>query len=89
MVFLGTPFRGSNLAKWAEIFRKIANVFHEIQSEKLNDLQTKSEKLKILAESFPEVVNKRRSEGSKIGVMFCYETLKMKLGIVHKTDLMS
>ena len=83
MVFLGTPFRGSHIAKWAEMLRKIAHVFHETQSEKLKDLQTKSEKLKILAESFPEIISKRRSEGSKIGVMFCYETLKMKLG----TDL--
>ena len=62
------------------MLRKIADVFHETQSEKIKDLQTKSEKLKILAESFPEVISKRRSEGSKIGVMFCYETLKMKLG---------
>ena len=77
MVFLGTPFRGSRHAKWANILQNIAHAFHETQSKKIKDLETRSDKLKILAEAFPDVISKRKIEGPKIGVMFCFETRKM------------
>ena len=85
MVFLGTPFRGSRHAKWANMLQNIAHAFHETNTQKIKDLETKSEKLKMLAEAFPDVISKRRTEGPKIGVMFCIETLPMKLKMLSTT----
>lgn len=84
MIFLGMPFRGSRHAKWGNILYNIAYAFEQ-SSSKVRDLQEKSEKLKILAEAFPEVLRKRDIEGPRIGVAFFIETLKHKgLLIVEK-----
>lgn len=77
MIFLGMPFRGSRHAKWGNILYKIAHAFEQ-SSSKVRDLQEKSEKLKILAEAFPEVLRKRDIEGPRIGVAFFIETLRHK-----------
>lgn len=77
MIFLGTPFRGSRHAKWGNILNNIAHAVAQ-SSSKLRDLQEKSEKLKILAEAFPEVLRKRDIEGPRIGVAFFIEPLKHK-----------
>jgi hypothetical protein len=76
MVFLGTPFRGSRHAKWANILQNIAHAFSETNTNKARDLQERSDKLKILAEAFPDILRKRDIEGPRIGVAFFIETLK-------------
>lgn len=85
MIFLGTPFRGSRHAKWGNILNNIAHAFAQ-SSSKLRDLQEKSEKLKILAEAFPEVLRKRDIEGPRIGVAFFIETLKHKGFLIVEED---
>lgn len=77
MIFLGTHFRGSRHAKRGNILNNIAHAFAQ-SSNKLRDLQENSEKLKILAEAFPEVLRKRDIEGPRIGVAFFRESLKYK-----------
>lgn len=78
MVFLGTPFRGSRHAKWADILQNIAHAFTETNTNKTRDLLATSDKLKILAEAFPEVLRKVNSNGLSVGVAFFIETLKYK-----------
>ena len=78
MVFLGTPFRGSRHAKWANTLQNIVHVFKDTNTKKLRDLEVDSDKLKILAEAFPDVLRKRDIEGPRIGVTFFIETLKYR-----------
>ncbi len=85
-VFLGTPFRGSRQAKWATVLQKIAHAFSETNTSKTRDLQENSDKLKILAEAFPEVLRKRDIEGPRIGVAFFIETLRYNKVLVVEED---
>lgn len=85
MIFLGIPFRGSRHAKWGNILYNTAHAFEQ-SSSKVRDLQEKSEKLKILAEAFPEVLCKRDIEGPRIGVAFFIETLKHKGLLIVEED---
>ncbi|KAL9608001.1 MAG: hypothetical protein Q9167_007133 [Letrouitia subvulpina] len=78
MVFLGTPFRGSRHAKWANTLQNIVHIFTETNTKKLRDLQVDSEKLKVLVETFPDILRKRDIEGPRIAVTFFIETLKYK-----------
>lgn len=78
MIFLGTPFRGSRHAKWANTLQNIAHAFIETNTKKTKDLLETSDKLKTLAEAFPEVLRKRDLERRSIGVAFFVETLKYK-----------
>ncbi|TXB99319.1 hypothetical protein FocTR4_00012609 [Fusarium oxysporum f. sp. cubense] len=59
MVFLGTPFAGSNAAKWGELVRKIFNV---VKKTDQNTLKTLKEKRNSNAES-------------KVQIVFFFETL--------------
>jgi protein SERAC1 len=80
MIFLGTPFRGSTLAKPAEIARRILSVFGvNTQESTLKLLGVDSERLKILNVEFPEAMRKRISSkkpDDKIDAVFFYETMK-------------
>lgn len=78
MVFLGTPFRGSHHAKWADTLQCIVGVFSETNTSKTRELQENSDKLKELAEAFPDVLRRRDIQGPRIGVVFFIETLKYK-----------
>lgn len=79
MVFLGTPFRGSNAAKWTENIRKIVRVLYDTNEANAKDLQKESETLRILGDAFPSVLRKRDLSGNteeRIGTAFFYEQLK-------------
>ncbi|SCO88005.1 uncharacterized protein FRV6_12132 [Fusarium oxysporum] len=48
MVFLGTPFAGSNAAKWGELVRKIFNVVKKTDQNTLKTLKENSHDLQEL-----------------------------------------
>ncbi|KAG4282361.1 hypothetical protein FPRO06_09034 [Fusarium proliferatum] len=85
MVFLGTPFRGSSVAKPAEVVRRVLDLFRvDTQQQTLKLLGVDSERLDELTRAFPQVLNKRRSSKDiqhRIEAFFFYETLKTRLGI--------
>ncbi|KAF4461031.1 NAD(P)-binding [Fusarium albosuccineum] len=61
LIFLGTPFAGSNVVKWGDIGRKIFK-------EESRDLQE-------LGAAFPEVIRKHNNTQDKIHIVFFFETL--------------
>lgn len=75
MIFLGTPFAGSDLAKWGELVSNIFNWVKKTDSRPLRTLNTKSEDLKTLGMTFPNVIRKRNEEGPRVNVCFFYEEL--------------
>lgn len=80
MIFLGTPFRGSTLAKPADIVRRILSTFGvSTQESTLKLLGVDSERLKILNVEFPEAIRRRissKNPDDKIDAVFFYETMK-------------
>ncbi|KAI1167164.1 Alpha/Beta hydrolase protein [Nemania serpens] len=74
MVFLGTPFHGSPVAPWAKIISTMLSAIHETDTRKIKDLDQKSDKLKILAESFAMTLNQRIRDNKEIRVSFFHET---------------
>ncbi|EWG53258.1 hypothetical protein FVEG_11728 [Fusarium verticillioides 7600] len=85
MVFLGTPFRGSSVARPAEVVRRVLGLFRiDTQQQTLKLLGVDSERLDELTRAFPQVLNKRRSSKDiedRIEAFFFYETLKTRFGI--------
>ncbi|KAM0080961.1 hypothetical protein ACKRZS_006861 [Fusarium odoratissimum] len=85
IVFLGTPFRGSSVAKPAEVVRRVLDFFGvDTQQQTLKLLGVDSERLDELTRAFPQVLNKRRSSKDidrRIEAFFFYETLKTSWGI--------
>ncbi|KAH8669660.1 hypothetical protein BGZ60DRAFT_528133 [Tricladium varicosporioides] len=85
LIFLGTPFRGSSVAKPAEIARRILEVFGvNTQQHTLKLLGVDSKRLDKLTRAFPEVLNKRRTSKNpeyRIEAFFFYKTLKTSFGI--------
>ncbi|KAH6856020.1 Alpha/Beta hydrolase protein [Chaetomium sp. MPI-CAGE-AT-0009] len=77
MVFLGTPFHGSPVAPYASVFSSMVSILHKTHSQKVKDLQQKSEKLQILAESFASVLHQRIRNDKEIRVAFFHEMKKM------------
>jgi protein SERAC1 len=75
IVFLGTPFAGSNLAKWADLVRAIFNVVSKTDQTTLKTLKENSHDLKELGTAFPETIRKRNDTAKKIEIVFFYETL--------------
>jgi protein SERAC1 len=76
MIFLGTPFAGSNAAKWGELVRKIFNVVKKTDQNTLKTLKENSHDLQELGKAFPEVIRKRNSNAeSKVQIVFFFETL--------------
>ncbi|KAF5577876.1 ribonuclease p mrp [Fusarium pseudocircinatum] len=88
MVFLGTPFRGSSVAKLAEAVRKVLGLFGvDTQEQTLKLLGVDSERLGELTRAFPQVLNKRRSSKDiehRIEAFFFYEN--RKTGLVQVVD---
>lgn len=84
MIFLGTPFKGSAVAKLAEIARKILELFGaDTQQQTLKLLGVDSERLDELTRAFASVLGKRRSSkepSDRLEAFFLYETLKTGLG---------
>jgi len=75
IVFLGTPFAGSNLAKWGDLVRAIFSVVRKTDQTTLKTLKENSHDLKELGTTFPETVRKRNTTAKKIQIVFFYETL--------------
>ncbi|KAK2667209.1 protein of unknown function DUF676, lipase-like [Fusarium oxysporum f. sp. vasinfectum] len=77
MVFLGTPFHGSPVAPWGKAISSMVSVIHATDSQKVKDLEQKSEKLQILAESFASALHQRIRDKKEIRVAFFHETKKL------------
>lgn len=77
MVFLGTPFHGSPAAPWGKVISTMVSIFHNTDSQKVKDLDEKSEKLQILAESFASAMHQRIRDNNEIRVAFFNETKKL------------
>ncbi|RAK97066.1 uncharacterized protein BO80DRAFT_448750 [Aspergillus ibericus CBS 121593] len=75
IIFLGTPFAGSHLAKWGNFVRAIFNVVKKTDQKTLKTLVEDSNDLKHLGVAFPEVIRKRNETPEKVKVTFFYETL--------------
>ncbi|ORY19555.1 Alpha/Beta hydrolase protein [Clohesyomyces aquaticus] len=77
MLFLGTPFYGSSIAKWGEAVRRIFDVIRrDSDRNTLKNLQQDSQELKPLRDGFPETIRKRNQSDAKVAVVFCYELFK-------------
>jgi hypothetical protein len=74
-IFLGTPFAGSNLAKWGDLVRAIFNVVRRTDQTTLKTLKENSHDLKELGTAFPETVRKRNNTAKRVGIVFFFETL--------------
>ncbi|RKL31593.1 Vegetative incompatibility protein HET-E-1 [Fusarium proliferatum] len=85
LVFLGTPFRGSSVARPAEVVRRVLDLFKvDTQHQTLKLLGVDSERLDELTRAFPQVLNKRRFSRDidhRIEAFFFYETLKTRWGM--------
>jgi hypothetical protein len=79
MAFLGTPFHGSDAAKWATSIKRIVNVFYGSDKANLEGLETESQTLKNLGNAFPAVLQKRDQSGEPIGIVCFYEGIKTKV----------
>lgn len=75
MVFLGTPFRGSGLAKWGDVLQKLVSLIKKTDKNTLKTLTPDSASLKDLRTAFPDVIRKRNHTPQRIGVVFFHETL--------------
>lgn len=75
LIFLGTPFAGSNLAKWGDLVRAVFNVIRRTDQTRLRTLKENSQDLKELGMAFPETIRKRNKMGKSIEIIFFYETL--------------
>jgi len=74
MIFLGTPFHGSPIAPLAKVFSRMVSVLRNTHTQKVKDLEQKSEKLRILAESFASALHQRIRDNKEIRVAFFHET---------------
>jgi hypothetical protein len=77
MVFLGTPFHGSPVAPYGKVLSRMVSVLHRTHTQKVKDLEQKSEKLRILAESCSSALHKRIREDKEIRVAFFHETKRL------------
>ncbi len=75
MIFLGTPFAGSNLARWGDLVRAIFSVVRQTDQTTLKTLKENSHDLKALGTAFPETIRKRTNLGKEVRIVFFYETL--------------
>jgi hypothetical protein len=73
MIFLGTPFRGSAVAGWGDVIRKVFNVVKTTDKNILKSLKPDSQELKDLRKGFPDIIRKRNDTAQRIGVVFFYE----------------
>ncbi|OJJ68325.1 hypothetical protein ASPBRDRAFT_134181 [Aspergillus brasiliensis CBS 101740] len=76
IVFLGTPFCGSEIANWVSRFHKVADYIFESNKANISDLKSKSDTLQHLIEEFANVLRKRDNTDDSILTTFFYEQLK-------------
>ena len=78
MVFLGTPFHGSPVAPYFKTLSNMVSILHQTHTQKVKDLEQKSEKLRILAESFSSALHQRIRADKEVRVAFFHETKKLR-----------
>ncbi|MCJ1270442.1 Serine active site containing protein 1 [Lobaria immixta] len=85
IAFLGTPFEGSDKAKWAETGLRFFLLFKDTNDAIPTDLREDSNKLSDVGEAFPDLLRRRRESEeprSKIEVTcFCEERRTKILGL--------
>ncbi|KAI4275684.1 MAG: hypothetical protein LQ337_003040 [Flavoplaca oasis] len=70
IAFLGTPFQGSDIAKWTDFGRKITDLFGDTNKVLLDDLKQGSYQLKAISEKFPEWLRGREgAEATKVEIV--------------------
>lgn len=82
IVFLGTPFYGSPVAPWGTTISRMVSVIRETDTQKIKDLDRKSEKLKTLADSFASVLRQRIRGDRELRIAFFHETKKFRGALV-------
>lgn len=76
IAFLGTPFRGSDTAWWADMGRKLASLLQDTNKTILSDLKQESYQLKAIAEEFPQWLREREGKPeTKVEIVFFTEEL--------------
>ncbi|KAF9884479.1 hypothetical protein FE257_001740 [Aspergillus nanangensis] len=87
IIFLGTPHKGSNKAKWADQARKFMTFFKSTNSELLKDLDEKSEKLAKIGDSFPTLlINRGKQSDTRIEIVCFYEGQPTVSGMIVDED---
>ncbi|KAL3469505.1 Alpha/Beta hydrolase protein [Aspergillus californicus] len=75
--FLGTPHRGANLATWGERIARVLNIFKPVNCHIVRLLDPGSHTLHELRRAFHNLLEKRKDENSRIGIVCFYETIPM------------
>lgn len=63
-IFLGTPFKGSEKAPWAELVRRSLKMFGDSNNQTIKDLDKRSEKLRAISNDFHLLLSRRLSSES-------------------------
>ncbi|KAI9150668.1 Agmatine deiminase [Paramyrothecium foliicola] len=83
IVFLGTPHRGSGLAKWAKLMSQSLGILKETNTDIVRVLERDSEVLARLQDSFHTMVMERRQDGLALQITCFYEELPMpRFGLI-------
>ena len=75
VVFLGVPHCGADLAAWASIGTRMANVLRRANKDIVGVLKPGSEVLRAVEKGFSSILSLRKEEGSQIFVTCFYEEL--------------
>ena len=73
--FLGTPHHGADLARWGAILTDIVNIGKPANRNIVKLLKRDSEILADVQDAFHNLLEKRKEERAKIGVICFYELL--------------
>lgn len=84
IIFLGTPHHGAGLAKWAEMLAKSIGILKQTNPDILAVLETDSEVLARIQDSFHTMIRSRNQDGARPIEMTCfYEELPLPgIGVV-------
>ncbi|KAL8876237.1 MAG: hypothetical protein Q9198_005531 [Flavoplaca austrocitrina] len=84
IAFLGTPFQGTDIAKWTDFGRKITDLFGDTNKVLLDNLKQGSYQLKAISEKFPDWLRGREgAEATKVEIV-CF-TEEFATGHLGKT----
>ncbi|KAH8892162.1 hypothetical protein GQ53DRAFT_806100 [Thozetella sp. PMI_491] len=78
MIFLGTPFAGSEKASWALIGTQFLSLFSSTNEEKIGDLEKRSKMLIDINNNFLQVIKERDRIGPWIEVACYFEEIPTK-----------
>lgn len=81
VIFLGTPFEGSEQARWGATALRFLSLVSSTNDEKVKDLEKRSAKLMSINDSFYKYVKTRdRSSKNFLEVACFFEEYPMKIG---------